>query len=330
MRIIKLSEELLPGFFKLNIPLPKSPLKYLNSYIVMGSPRFLIIDTGFNRPECLNPFLKEISDLKLDLDKADFFITHMHSDHIGMLGNLIRPNSTVFFNKIEIPLVDPAGRETSRKTRHDFFLASGYPVNEFKAALENNPAMLYCLRTKIDFSPLKQNDLLEYGDYSFKCIETPGHSPGQMCLYETLKKMLICGDHILNDITPNIAWWPEMENPLDLYFKSLNKVDRLETLWVLPGHRAITRDHHQRIKEILQHHQNRLDEVIAALKDGEKNAFQIASRLSWDIKYTKWEDFPAGQKYFAVGEALAHIQYLKFEGRIKRVTRDNQYYYTLS
>jgi glyoxylase-like metal-dependent hydrolase (beta-lactamase superfamily II) len=322
-------EELFPGFFKIITPLPNSPLKYLNSYIVKGPARFLIIDTGLNRPECLDQFLKAASELKLDLDKADFFITHMHADHVGLLGDLVRPTSTVYFNGPEIRYFDPAEKEKSHRIRDAFFVANGYPEKEYRLALANNQGMLYGLKSKIDFTPLKEGSLLEVGDYCFRCIETPGHSPGHMCLYEPAKKVLVSGDHILNDITPHIAWWPEMENSLAQYLESLDKVDVLETNLVLPGHRVINKDHHARIKEIKQHHQKRLNEVILTLEDGEKTAFQIASKLSWDIKYDDWDDFPISQKYFAVGETIAHIKHLEFNGSIKCLTRENRYYYTL-
>ncbi len=326
---IKMCEELLPGLFKINIPLPNSPLKYLNSYIVLGPTRFLVIDTGLNRPECLNQFLKELNNLKLDLNQADFFITHMHSDHVGLLGHLAQASSTAYFNYPEMPIFDPAEREKGRKMRHDFYVANGYPEKEYQLAMANNQGILYGLQSKIDFTLLKEGSLIECGDYCFKCIETPGHSPGHMCLYESGKKILLSGDHILYDITPNITWFPGMDNPLDQYFKSLNKVDALEANLVLPGHRTIGKDHHNRIKEIQTHHQKRLDEVILALKDGEKTAYQIASKLTWDIKYSGWDNFPAGQKSFAVGEALAHIKYQEYDGRIECLTRENQYFYAL-
>ncbi len=185
------------------------------------------------------------------------------------------------------------------------------------------------MKSHIDLTPLREGNWLGVGDYHFQCIETPGHSSGHMCLYEPARKVLIAGDHILNDITPNITWAPDFENPLDQYFKSLNKVDALDVNLVLPGHRTINKDHHNRIKEIKKHHQRRLDEVILALKDGEQTAFHIASKLSWDIKYSSWESFPPGAKSFAVGEALAHIKYLECDGRIECLTKDNQYFYAL-
>jgi len=322
-------EELLPGFFKVEIPLPNSPLKYLNSYIILGPTRFLVIDTGFNRPECLNQFLKAINSLKLDLNKADFFITHNHSDHMGLLVQLAQPTSTVYFNYPELSNFESGDRENWRKMRHDLFVANGYPEIEYQLATAKSTRMLYGLKRKIDFTPLKEDNLIGCGDYHFTCIETPGHTPGHLCLYESGKKILISGDHILYDITPNITLWSEMENPLDQYFKSLNKVNALEASLVLPGHRTIGKDHHNRIKEIQKHHHRRLDEVMTVLRDGEKTAFQIASKLSWDIKYSSWDSFPLNQKYFAVGEALAHIKYLEFNGSIECFTRENLHFYAL-
>ena len=38
-------EEIVPNLYRMEIPLPKSPLKRLNSYLVRSGDRFLIIDT---------------------------------------------------------------------------------------------------------------------------------------------------------------------------------------------------------------------------------------------------------------------------------------------
>jgi len=40
--------------------------------------------------------------------------------------------------------------------------------------------------------------------------------------------------------------------------------------------------------------------------------------MTWDIDCEKWEDFPVAQKWFATGEAIAHLHYLESEGSIKR------------
>ena len=154
------------------------------------------------------------------------------------------------------------------------------------------------------------------GGYLFECIETPGHTPGHICLYESSKKVFICGDHILFDITPNITLSSEERNPLKEYLISLDKVYSLEVELVLPGHRSILSSQKERIQELKQHHQTRLEEVVSILAEGKQNAFQIASQMTWDISYKSWDLFPPAQKLFAFGEALAHLKYLEEEGEV--------------
>jgi glyoxylase-like metal-dependent hydrolase (beta-lactamase superfamily II) len=94
-------EEILPNLYRIEVPLPKSPLKWLNSYIVKGEDRYLIIDTGFNREECLSAMNAGLQELGVDLKRTDFFITHLHSDHMGLLGTLMSDNAKVYFNELE-------------------------------------------------------------------------------------------------------------------------------------------------------------------------------------------------------------------------------------
>jgi hypothetical protein len=49
--------------------------------------------------------------------------------------------------------------------------------------------------------------------------------------------------------------------------------------------------------------------------------------MTWDITYENWAAFPASQKWFATGEAIAHLQYLYTDGRIGRFAVDGVYHY---
>ena len=121
-----------------------------------------------------------------------------------------------------------------------------------------------------------------------------------------------------------------MENPLKEYLVSLEKVYSLEVDLLLPGHRSLLQDHRKRIRELQEHHRNRLNEVISALQEGEKNTFQIAPCISWDIKSDSWEEFPPTQKWFAFGETLAHLICLEGEGKIRKETKGNEILYSLA
>ena len=50
-------------------------------------------------------------------------------------------------------------------------------------------------------------------------------------------------------------------------------------------------------------------------------AYEIAARLTWDIRARDWAHFPLTQKWFAVGETIAHLELLMARGEIVREIR---------
>jgi glyoxylase-like metal-dependent hydrolase (beta-lactamase superfamily II) len=78
-------DEVRPSIFRMEIPLPDNPLKAINSYVIKGEDHFLMIDTGMNRPECMEVMQASLRELRVDLEKTDFFVTHVHADHFGLI-----------------------------------------------------------------------------------------------------------------------------------------------------------------------------------------------------------------------------------------------------
>lgn len=323
-------EEISPNIYKSEIPLPKNPLKAVNSYVIKGQGQFLVIDTGMNREECMREIVSDLQRLSVDLKKTDFFITHLHADHLGLVANLASDTSKVYFNELEASIINSEKSERNWRDLAAIYTSHGFPKGELEKAMRSHPGHLYGPKRRIDFCILKEGDIIDIGNYSLRCIETPGHSPGHMCLYEPTKKILISGDHILLDITPNITFWPEMDNSLKEYLANLDKVYALDVDLVLPGHRNIWNNHRRRITELQEHHQARLNEILSALAEGEKTAFQIAPYVSWDIDYGSWELFPPSQKWFAVGETIAHLEYLEKNKMIERRTKEQKILFSLT
>ena len=322
-----MTEEILPNLFRIKIPLPENPLKYLNSYVIMGSERNLIIDTGLNRKECFDAMQNGLHELKLDLGKTDFFITHIHSDHFGLVSKLVKATSKTYFNRPDTEIIEAGGRWESMI---NYGGQNGFPKDALRAALNSHPGYKFSSKYVPKLSLLGDDDTITIGDYLFRCVTTPGHTRGHTCLYEPTKKILVSGDHILNDITPNIQCWSDQEDPLKSFLASLDKVYELDVDLVLPGHRRLFRNHRERIAELKEHHRNRAEEVLVILSKGPGNAFQVASEMTWDISHESWERFPLSQKWFATGEAIAHLRYLEEKGRLLRKTETEVTLYLLN
>ncbi|MBI4768632.1 MAG: MBL fold metallo-hydrolase [Deltaproteobacteria bacterium] len=306
-------EELFTDLFRIEIPLPQSPLKTLNAYVIKDPNRNLLIDTGFNRKECLEAMQDGLRELSVDLGKTDIFITHLHADHFGLVSKLTGKSCRVYFNRPEMELIESF---EGFHTMIEYAGRNGFPEDQLEAALSRHPANLYGSDWLPELSLLDDRDTIDCGPYHLQCVSTPGHTAGHTCLYEADKKIFISGDHILDDITPNIQCWMDEQNPLKEYLESLDKVAKLEVDRVLPGHRRLIKDHRARIAELKDHHKQRLQEILVILEQGRMNAFQIASKMTWDIVAESWDDFPVSQQWFATGEAISHLKYLEKEEKI--------------
>ncbi len=326
-----MAEEVYPNIHKLTIPLPKNPLKALNAYLIKGNKRHLLIDTGFNRPECLAAMEKELAELGIEKDSFDLFITHLHGDHSGLAGSLVFENTKVLTGQYCADSLTK--KSTGAKNRfYDFVIQSG--LADMGLTPEDSsihPGVRYAAQKIEQAQVIKDGDPIKVGDFELLCVETIGHTPGHMCLYEPHHQLLFSGDHILGKITPNIAIWGNPwtidQDYLGEYLKSLDKVGRLKVKLVLPGHRHLVRDLHQRISELKAHHHFRLEDMLEKLKDEKLTGAQVASRMKWDLSYSSWDKFPPAQKFFATGEALSHLTHLVFSGLLKKELDQEVVYY---
>ena len=322
-------EEILPRLYRIVVPLPGNPLKEINSYVLTSNDRNLVIDTGMNRPECKQVLEPGLAELGVDLERTDFIITHLHADHQGMVASLIRNGSRAYMGEGDASMMK-AGTiaDAGRFPMGDYAAKSGFPDDELQSAIVNHPGFKYGPSAVVDYQYIKEGDVFKVGAYTLEVVATPGHTYGHMCLYDRDKKVLFSGDHVLGDITPNIQAWSDDTDPLDLYIKSLKMVYEMEVELCLPGHRSFITDFKKRVLELIEHHRVRANEAISVLEKQSQTAYQTASQMTWDIVAKSWDDFPVMQKWFATGEAIAHLLYLEHLNLVQREIRDGLIFFS--
>ena len=287
-----------------------------------------MIDTGLDRAECVAAMQEGLQELALDLAKTDFFITHLHADHSGMVHALKTPTSILYASSNDGAAINAMADQKTWHKMEAFACENGFPTGDSHTAITRHPGYQYGSKGELNFTFISEGFTLSVGDYRLLCIETPGHTQGHLCLYEADKKILFSGDHLLRDITPNISLWSDEYDPLGQYLHSLDKLAAYEIELVLPGHRRSFKDCSVRIKELKEHHHRRCAEALSLLSDGPLTSYQVASRMSWDLRGA-WPEFPPPQKWFAAGEATAHLRYLETTGQIKREKQNGLTVYKL-
>ncbi len=101
--------------------------------------------------------------------------------------------------------------------------------------------------------------------------------------------------------------------------RSLEKLVDLNVEYVLPAHEFDIRDLKKRIREIEEHHIVRLEEMVKCVDSGGSTAWEVAGRVQWATG--KLEDFEPFMQRAAVGETIAHLEYLFEVGRLAKVMR---------
>ena len=322
-----MAQRIMDNLWRLDIPLEGSPLKNLNSYLIKGR-RSLLIDTGFRWESCRKAMERELAETGVDRDQMDIFATHLHSDHVGLAPALIRPGCHIYISEIDGPGVEDAMDDAMWERMYAEYMENGFSRQEIDHLWDNNPAQEAAPDTWEQVRTLKDGDTLYYGGHALRCILTPGHTPGHLCLYEPAEKWLFCGDHVLFHISPNICRWSAMPDALGSYLQSLQKVRALAVKQLFPAHREETGVLSQRVDELTAHHLRRIENAWQTVEEEPGlTAYDIAGRMRWKIRSRSWEDFPLQQKFFAVGEALAHLDYLEVRGRLCRRMENGKWRY---
>ncbi len=311
-------KEILPGIFQIEIPLPKNPLKALNSYLIIGKDEFLLVDTGFNRIECKKALFEALDSLDADLKKTQVLITHLHADHSGLAEVLYKKGATLLMEPGEAQRIKALSQEKNWETMKEDLKTFGIDAGE--DFFDDHPGKIYAPKGDFTYQEINEGEYIVIGDYSFEVILVPGHTPGMINLFDRKKGIYISADHVLETITPNIGFWGyDQERMLEKYLNSLGKVKDYPITVMLPSHRGLIAKPKARIEELMAHHEERLEEVenIINGKSAPLTVEDVARNMDWRIPAKSWEDFPLPQKSFAAGEAMSHLEYLKDHGRIK-------------
>jgi len=305
-------------------------LPYVLPYLIKGGGETILIDCGWNTDEAYQALAEGMREHGSSPEAiTKLVVTHVHPDHYGMAGRLKQiSDCEVILHERDAEVIKARYMAPRHLTEEMARFMRQHGVPELKAP-QMSQGSLGMLGHVAPVPPDRQvtgGEVIKAGDFEFEIIWTPGHSPGHICLYEPNRKVLFTGDHILPTITPNVSIHAQNQgNPLGDYMRSLEVIRNLDVEYVLPAHEFGIRELKRRIEEIHNHHLARLEEMYRCIDRGGSTAWEVASRVQWTTG--RLEEFEPFMQRAAVGETLAHLEYLFETGRVAKVMRDGVLYW---
>lgn len=313
-----IAHELAPGVRWLRMGLPFA-LDHINLWLIRDDAGWTAVDCGIandaTRAAWENVFASGLDGLPI----TRVIATHCHPDHVGL--------SEWLCTRWQAPLWMTTGEYGFAR-----MMAASMPGVDGTAMLPHfqrhgltDPLMLEQLQGRRSYYPtlvpavpvayrrMQDRQRFRIGAHAWQVITGFGHSPEHASLYCEDLNLLISGDMVLPRISTNVSVFavePEA-NPVQQYLDSLQHYRPLPPdVLVLPSHGKPFRGLHVRIDQLVEHHRARLAEVLDAC---------ITPQSAADIVPLMFRrPLDAHQLTFALGEALAHLHKLWFDGVLTR------------
>ena len=191
-------ERVLPGLWRLRLPLPWPGVPHCNAWAVAAGDGIVLVDTGTYEPGSMSHLERALDQVGLKVEHVRLVvITHAHADHCGQAH----------------PIADRAGCEVWAHPNHQHFSAyaddpdaaharrveiarqSGVPREPPRSGRPLAPG-----RCEPDRDLLPGLDVeTDLGTWSVH--ETPGHAPSHVVLFQRERRLLLSGDHLLGRVS---------------------------------------------------------------------------------------------------------------------------------
>ncbi|MDE1165225.1 MAG: MBL fold metallo-hydrolase [Pseudomonas sp.] len=319
-------EHIAEGLLWLRMPLPFG-LDHINLYLLRHGQGWVAIDTGLNTAQTREVWEALFDTVLGGLPLVAVICTHFHSDHVGVLGWLTeRFRCPVFMSASEYQAMHQLGAQSDVSSSWAFFQhyqRAGFSTEQTEALFPLLSSAHFRPQVPTSFQRLSEGGQLTIGGRRWQVVIGRGHSPEHACLYCAEDGLLISGDQVLPRITSSVCVQvtePDAD-PLRDWLESVEHLRAVpDDVLVLPAHERPFFNLHQRLDQLRDHHLAHLQRVLEACATP-RSAVQLMAVL-----------FPKVNGRFdelmALGETLAHLNYLIACGRLVREETAGVFRYT--
>jgi len=306
-----------PGILWVRMRLPMQ-LNHINLWLLEDGDGWTVVDTGIRNEETTLAWEQLFAGPMQGRPVRRVIVTHMHPDHIGLAGWLVRKFGVeLWITRTEFlmcrNLVADTGQEAPAEGVR-FYRAAGFTedlIENYKTRFGGFGHGVYKLPNS--YRRIREGDTIEIGANRWQVVGGNGHSPEHACLWCPELNVFISGDQLLPRISSNVSVHPTepLANPLQDWIDSCAKLRRIvpDDALVLPSHNEPFRKGPLRLTELIEHHEEGIDKLHALCAEP-KRAVDVFPAL-FRSRITQ------GVYGMATGESLAHLNCLIARGRIE-------------
>jgi len=299
--------ELAGGIRRATFAMPLG-LDHVHCYLLPSeSDGWTVVDTGLGLPDAGANWARTLDGLEGPVERI--VVTHFHPDHVGAAADLAALTGAAVLQGSDdyAQCLRTWGEQRDQELMPSYLRLHGTPEREVDGFRDEAAAFIQLVRFARDPEPLDVGDRVD----GWEVLHLPGHADGHRALLRD--GVLVAGDTLLGSITPNIGLYPASRpDPLGDFLASLEQIIALAPRLALPGHGDLIDDPVGRARELIVHHERRLEQTAAALDGRPQTAYEVSLTLFPD-------ELSTVLRRFALAETRAHLEYLVHRDGARRV-----------
>ena len=309
-------ERVVPGLWRLRLPLPWTGIPHCNAWAIASGSGIVLVDCGMHQPGSMANLERALDQVNVRFDNVRMLaITHAHSDHWGQAAPVreragcalwMHPNhahatanagdpEAVLARRLEV------GRQSgvSLETLMQYHERHKGDVSGIAKVIEPDESLVDGVTIESDLGP-------------WNVYETPGHCPSHVCLFQPEHRILISGDHVLGRISLFLeyGWSPD---PVGEFLSSLDRVDALDARLALSGHGRPFTDVHAHIDSYRKLVASHLEAIAGKIEEGPQTALSLAR-----VVYN--DPLVEGNAAWLLAQTLCYLTHLELQGYITHET----------
>jgi glyoxylase-like metal-dependent hydrolase (beta-lactamase superfamily II) len=312
-----------PGVGWARLPVPGS-LKHINVWALDDADGVALVDTGLDIAPSRAAWDALFAGPLAGRAVTRVIVTHFHPDHIGLAGWLTQRFAVPLWMSREewlyARMLTSDIRDAPPAEAVAYWRTAGWSEDRIEAERAKGWGRFASMVSPVpvSFVRMRDGDVLEVGQRSWRIVVGSGHCPEHACLFDEQAGLLIAGDQVLPRITSNVSLSlsEPMADPLGDWLASIDKLRMLpDDLLVLPSHGEPFTGLHARLDALKHGHLDRLDALHAHLAEPRRavDCFSVLFGRAIDHSILG----------LATGEAMAHLRRLEVEGRAGRETGED-------